>query len=187
MSPLLLTCSILIVFDSFMTMNTNTLHKNFSAPPRSPIGLWIATAVLGLLLIGTVTACDSTTDANGENGDPPSEAVFAVDPGSIDYGDVDTEEAAEEVVTITNDGGATLEGNINVEDGAAHFSASETGSYEVSAGSSLEVTVTFAPEEEAELEGMLSITHNAGNVSSPAEVSLSGTGIVELADPPDRP
>ncbi|MES3630949.1 MAG: choice-of-anchor D domain-containing protein [Longimonas sp.] len=175
-------------------MNTNTLHKNTSlcsAPHRSPIGLWIATAVLGLLLIGTVTACGST-DANDENGDPPPEepapeAVFAVDPGSIDYGDVDTEETEEAVITITNDGDATLEGDIDIEDGAAHFSASETGSYEVTAGSSLEVTVTFAPEDEEELEGMLSITHNADNTSSPAEVSLSGTGIVELADPPDRP
>ena len=177
-------------------MCNNLSHNEADTSPlyalhRFPIGTWIATVVLGLLLMGMVTACGST-DANDENGGPPPEepapeAVFAVDPGSIDYGDVDTEATEEAVVTITNDGDAALEVAIDMEDGEAHFSASETGSYEVAAGSSLEVTVTFAPEDEAELEGTLSITHNAGNATSPAEVALSGTGIVELADPPDRP
>jgi len=150
---------------------------------RASVRSWLATIVLGLLLMGTITACGST-DAND---DPPPEAVFAVNPGSIDYGDVDTEASDEAVVTITNDGDAALEGTVELTSGGAHFSASETGSYEVAAGSSLEVTVTFTPSEEAELAGTLSITHNAENTSSPAEVSLSGTGIVELADPPDRP
>ena len=49
--------------------------------------------------------------------------------------------------------------------------------------SDLEVTVTFAPQEEAGLSGAFQITHNADNAASPARVTLEGTEIVDLADP----
>ena len=53
--------------------------------------------------------------------------------------------------------------------------------------SDLEVTVTFAPQEEAELSGALRVTHNADNAEGTVRVTLEGTGIVDLADPPGRP
>ena len=145
-------------------------------------------AALCLALMVQVVACDS----NGSNGDDvppedPPEPSFAVSPSEISYGEVDTEAEATETLTITNSGDALLEGTIEIDAGGAHFRASETGSYEVAAGSSLEVTVTFAPENEAELDGTLTITHNAENTGSPSAVALAGTGIVDLADPPARP
>ena len=167
-------------------------HSSTTSAPslhRVSAGSWIATALLGLMLAATLTACGST-DANDENDDPPEDPpapAFAVSPSELSYGEVDTEEAEEEVITISNSGDAALEGTIDVDAGSDHFSASQTGSYEVAAGSSLEVTVTFAPGEEADLEGALTITHNADTPESPTTVALSGTGIVEIADPPARP
>jgi len=158
-------------------------HSSMTSAPslkRLSAGSWIATALLGLMLAVTLTACGST-DANDEN------PAFAVSPSELFYGEVDTEEAEEAVITISNSGDAALEGTIDVDAGSDHFSASQTGSYEVAAGSSLEVTVTFAPGEEANLDGALAITHNADAPGSPATVALSGTGIVDIADPPERP
>ena len=158
-------------------------HSSTTSAPslqRVSVSSWIATALLGLMLAATLTACGST-DANDEK------PAFAVSPSELSYGEVDTEEAEEEVITISNSGDAALEGTIDVDAGSDHFSASQTGSYEVAAGSSLEVTVTFAPGEEADLEGALTITHNTDTPESPTTVALSGTGIVEIADPPERP
>ena len=150
---------------------------------------WIGVAALCLMVMMQLAACGST-DANDEE-DPPSEdpptPSFAVSPSEISYGEVDTEAEAEATFTITNGGDATLEGTIQVDEGSEHFRASDTGSYEVTAGSSLEVTVTFAPAEEAELSGALRIAHNADNTESPSIITLEGVGIVELADPPARP
>jgi hypothetical protein len=152
----------------------------------------MATALLFLMLAATLTACGSTdaNDNDDDPDDPPGTSPapsFAVSPGAIDYGEVDTEASQDAVITITNSGDAALEGRIEVESGSNHFNTPDAGSYEIGAGSSLEVTVTFAPSAEADLEGRLSITHNAENTSSPAVVSLTGTGIVEIADPPARP
>ena len=167
-----------------------------NAPTRNPRerrgfwGLsWIGAAALCLLVVTQLAACGST-DANGEGDTPPEELsapLFAVSPSEISYGDVDTEAEAEATFTITNGGDATLEGTIQVDEGSEHFHASDTGSYEVPAGSSLEVTVTFAPAEEAELSGALRIAHNADNTESPSIITLKGAGVVELADPPARP
>ena len=54
----------------------------------------------------------------------------------------------------------------------------------MTAGSDFEVTVTFAPQEEDELSGAIEVTYNADNTESPSRVTLDGTGIVDLADPP---
>jgi len=146
-------------------------------------------AVLCLTITVQLAACGST-DANDEGDippEPPPEPSFAVSPSEISYGEVDTEEEAEAVFTITNSGEAALEGRVEIEEGSDHFRTSDTGSYEVSAGSDLEVTVTFAPQEEAEFSGTLLVTHNAGNAESPSKLTLKGTGIVDLADPPERP
>ena len=149
---------------------------------------WIGVAALCLMVMMQLVACGST-DANDD--DPPTEEPpapsFAVSPSEISYGEVDTEAEAEAVFTITNSGDAALEGTIQVNEGSEHFQASDTGSYEIAAGSDLEVTVIFAPAEEAELSGVLRITHNADNAASPSVVTLAGVGVVELADPPARP
>ena len=158
-------------------------------PTRLKARPWTQIAVLCLAITVQLAACGSTDANDGEDPPPedPPEPSFAVSPSEISYGEVDTEDQAEAVFTITNSGDAALEGRIEVEEGSDHFSASDTGSYEAAAGSDLEVTVTFAPQEEAELSGALRVTHNADNVGSPARVTLEGTGIVDLADPPGRP
>ena len=176
-------------FTTLIPMYNHSSKTPFSSIQFSHVGSWMATALLSLMLAVTLTACGST-DANGETEDPPEDPPapsFAVSPSELSYGEVDTEASEEAVITISNSGDATLEGTIDVDEGSEHFSASETGSYEVAAGSSLEVSVTFAPGEEADLEGTLAITHNADTPGSPTAVALSGTGIVELADPPARP
>ena len=140
-----------------------------------------AVALLCTVIAVQLAACGST-DANDEAG--PS---LEVSPSELGYGEIDTEAEVEAVITITNNGDATLEGTIDVDEGSDYFSISSTGRYDVAAESSLEVTVTFEPKDEAELDGTLSITHNAENANSPLSVPLSGTGIVDLADPPGRP
>ena len=180
------------------SITSDSMHNPLSKLTRStsprPLhsGSWMATALLFLMLAATVTACGST-DANDNDDDPddppgtsPAPSL-AVSPGALDYGEVDTEASQDAVITIANNGDAALEGRIEVESGSSYFTTPDTGSYEIGAESSLEVTVTFAPSAEADLEGRLSITHNAENTSSPAVVSLTGTGIVEIADPPARP
>ena len=178
--------------------NASTEENTPTRNPRKREGFWglswTGVAALCLMVMMQLVACGST-DANGEGDtppeDPPTEeppaSLFAVSPSEISYGEVDTEAEAEAVFTITNSGDAALEGTIQVNEGSEHFQASDTGSYEVAAGSDLEVTVTFAPAEEAELSGALRITHNADNAASPSAVTLAGVGVVELADPPARP
>lgn len=170
-------------------MYTPSRNTSVALHQRLHVPSWLAVALFFLTLATGVAGCGST-DANEGEDDPPETSPspsFAVSPGNVSYGDVDTENSEEAVVTITNNGDVVLEGRIEIASGADHFSTSESGNYDVASGSTQEVTVTFSPNAEGDLNGSLSITHNAENTSSPAVVSLSGRGIVELADPPNRP
>ena len=101
---------------------------------------------------------------------------ITVSPLSIDFGDVDTRNEASEIVTITNDGtGALTISSIGFteEQNGFTFDWSEVG--ELTAGASVDVTVTFAPPQDGDFFATLRISSDDDN-ESVVDVELTGTG-----------
>src|SRR5690606_38006742 len=69
-----------------------------------------------------------------------------------------------------------------VGEDAADFSLSEGAeAFTVAAGSSLEISVSFAPELVGEKSAQLRITHDAQNMSSPIIVELTGSALLNVS------
>lgn len=102
--------------------------------------------------------------------------VGGVDPQEIFYPQTWVGETVDYVVTISNTGEAMLEVT-NIESDNAAFYADMT-TMEVEAGGSSELTVTFAPDNEAFFEGILTIECN-DPVNPVFEVSLQGEGLLQ--------
>ncbi|MCS4139630.1 hypothetical protein GGQ13_003086 [Salinibacter ruber] len=97
---------------------------------------------------------------------------------SVDYGSVQTGDAASETVTITNEAteAATLEGDVSLTDGsdAAYSVTDGSGTYSLGPGESQDVTVEYAPSEVSNPdEGVLQVTSNDPENES-QDVSLTG-------------
>jgi hypothetical protein len=121
---------------------------------------------------------------------PPAEEPeprISVDVSSLDFGAVDVGESAEQTAEVRNIGDGTLSGEVSLSGSAAYEVASGAGSFSLAAGATREVTVRFAPEDEGEAEATLTITHEAGNESSPLSLPAIGEGRIQLASPPGRP
>ncbi len=107
---------------------------------------------------------------------------------SVDYGSVQTGDAASETVTITNEAteAATLEGDVSLTDGsdAAYSVTGGSGTYSLGPGESQDVTVEYAPSEVSNPdEGVLQVTSNDPNNGS-QDISLTGQAEpVEVALP----
>ena len=93
---------------------------------------------------------------------------------------------ADKMFTISNTGDAlllvdemTLEG-----DGMAQFSLLDSAPFEIEAGESRQVTVSFLPQIEGEFEAKILIVSNAPAPDNVQEINISGTGTVEQIDPP---
>ena len=112
---------------------------------------------------------------------------IAVSTTSLDFGTIRIYETATQNFTISNSGGATLEGTIST---SGVFSVAEAGAkagaltkkrsasrnvlnYSLGEGSSQNFTVTFDPESSGESTGTITITHNAEGESK--SIALSGT------------
>ena len=104
-------------------------------------------------------------------------AVISVSPSSIDFGTMTVEQTLDRNVTISNSSSSTanLIGNVAIS-GSGFSIVSGSGSFSLSPDQSKTITVRFAPTSATSYSGSVSITHDATNQSSPATVSLSGTG-----------
>ena len=95
---------------------------------------------------------------------------------SLSFGNVAVSSSVQQTFTVSNTGTVVLNvtGITVTGTDAAQFSVNPA-SFNLSAGVSQTVTVTFAPTSTGAKSGTLSITHNA--TGSPSSVSLSGTGV----------
>ena len=102
---------------------------------------------------------------------------ISLTPASVNFGNVSLGQTLDQTVTITNQTGSTGTLSGTVGNPPAPFSlVSGGGAYSLPASQSKSVVVRFSPTATGPFSGTLSITHNAGNQNSPANVPLSGTG-----------
>ena len=112
---------------------------------------------------------------------------ISVNVSSIDFGEVDAGESADQTAEIRNTGDGALFGEVTLTGSAAFTIVSGGGIFSLDAGATREVTVRFAPEDEGEVEANVEITHNANNEQSPLTIPVLGQGLGELPPPPGRP
>jgi plastocyanin len=113
----------------------------------------------------------------------PGTINISVTPPSVNFSNVALGQLSDVTVTITNLTGSTgtLTGNVGIP--SAPFSiVSGGGTFSLAPGNSKSVVVRFSPTAAGPFSGTLSITHNAGNQSSPINVPLSGTGIIGVVN-----
>ena len=113
---------------------------------------------------------------------PADGAYLSASPGSLDFDQVMVDETATQTVTLTHTGSADagpISGTVTVDGGDF---AADTGSISLEAGASQEVAVTFAPSNEGQQSGTLTVTHDGDN--SPTTVALSGEGTDETTPVP---
>ena len=98
------------------------------------------------------------------------EAVIAVNPESVDFGSVIVGEDASATVTVSNEGTDVLSVTGFATDNDAFVVS--TSAFDLAAGESAEVTITFVPASAGAVSGTLTFDSNAGE----ATVALSGSG-----------
>ncbi|MDP3831103.1 MAG: choice-of-anchor D domain-containing protein, partial [Ignavibacteriaceae bacterium] len=107
----------------------------------------------------------------------PTPAI-TVNPTSVNFGNVNIGQNSDQTVTITNgpNSNGNLSGNISVS-GNGFSIVSGGGQYDLSPGQTHQIVVRFTPTQSGSHNGTLSISHNAGNQSSPITVPLTGNGV----------
>ena len=106
----------------------------------------------------------------------PASPEIVVSPEAISFDAVVAGESATETLTIQNTGDAALEGSVSLSDTPDAFSLTAgAGDFSIAPGGTQTVEVTFAPGEATSFEGTVAVSHNAGNLSSPVNVAVSGT------------
>ena len=101
---------------------------------------------------------------------------LSVSPEELDFGTVQLPNSATRTLTITNTGGGTLTGNVNVSNpvgASASFSLISGGSFNLGANQSQTVTLSFSPKAPGTFTGTADVSSNGGSAS----VSLSGTAM----------
>ncbi len=108
----------------------------------------------------------------------PSAVNMSVSPGSVNFGNVNVGQSANQTITITNQASSTAALTGSVGTLSAPFSVeSGGGTFNLTPGQSVTVTVQFSPITAGTASAVLSITHNAANQNNPVLVAVSGTGI----------
>jgi hypothetical protein len=113
---------------------------------------------------------------------------MTLDRDSIDFGAVSVDQTRDESFKIFNDQASTsaLVGEVLEADPDLFTVIEGLGAFSIQPGDSLTVTVQFAPTAVGSESGSLSITHNAGNLTSPAEVVFVGEGAQPILMSLDR-
>jgi Abnormal spindle-like microcephaly-assoc'd, ASPM-SPD-2-Hydin len=132
-------------------------------------------------LNGTLTIKDSDVTTNqvvGLSGTGIGEAKISVSPPSVYFGGHIVGTTSSKVVTLKNNGTATLTISKIAISGtdSADFKFTSTCGASLTVGASCSVTVTFTPEAKGVRSATLSIYDNDGYQSSPQADSLTGTG-----------
>lgn len=107
---------------------------------------------------------------------PVGQAAIAVDPVTVEFGEVAVGQPEVLMITISNTAGATatLSGTIGTPTGP--FRVTEGGgAFALAPGASHAVIVAFEPTAAGAVTGTLSISHNAPNLASPVAVTLRGS------------
>ncbi|NQU05250.1 MAG: choice-of-anchor D domain-containing protein, partial [Calditrichaeota bacterium] len=100
---------------------------------------------------------------------------IAVEPEALNFGEVITSRTVEEILTISNGGSADLTVTGISIDGDG-FSVDFEDEFVIEPEDSCELVVSFAPEEEGDYEGTLTITSDDPDEGE-LEVHLSGAGV----------
>ena len=109
---------------------------------------------------------------------PPPVVNLSITPVDLSFGNTYIGQSANQTITITNQASSTavLKGNVGTL--SAPFSVvSGGGTFNLAPGESVTVTVQFLPTTAGSASASLSITHDATNQTSPANISLSATGV----------
>ncbi len=106
----------------------------------------------GALLFAAI-ACDSGSSASAE---------LEVSETNIDFGETRSGETYTETLTVTNQGDVALD-DVQVAVDASGFSV-DPFEFELGVGSSVDVTVTFAPEAEGDYSGSITVSSVSENL-----------------------
>src|SRR5665213_38503 len=136
--------------------NLPGLTNDFAGNPRPATGNWTIGAYQG----GTVQ----------------KSAAISVSSASQDFGMVAVGAMADQTITITNTGGGTLSGS---EIEAAPFSIVSGGSYNLAAGQSQTITVSYSPTAAGTNSQVVTFNGGAG-----ASSALTGTAVAKTLPPP---
>jgi hypothetical protein len=104
-----------------------------------------------------------------------STPAINVTPAALNFGNLTVKTSASQTVTLSNTGTAALTISQASVSGTGFSLSGLTAPVTVAAGASMNFTVSFQPAATGAASGSISINHNAG--SSPAVISLTGTGV----------
>lgn len=114
---------------------------------------------------------------------PPDEPDIAVDPTSLDFGQVTVADSADATVTVTNNGTQTLTVSDLTTTNSVFSVVSPAAPFDVAAdGGTDTVTVRFKPTTESVENGDLEITSNDPDEGL-VTVALTGEGVTEPPEP----
>ncbi|MBT7789142.1 MAG: choice-of-anchor D domain-containing protein, partial [Calditrichaeota bacterium] len=101
--------------------------------------------------------------------------AISLDNRSIDFGQVDLEETGVEILTISNAGNVDLiVSDISVE--GEFFEIEFNGEFTVSPNESVEIDVSFSPDQDGNYDGVITISSNDPN-DHEVQVTITGTGV----------
>ncbi|MBI2113017.1 MAG: hypothetical protein HYT50_00340, partial [Candidatus Wildermuthbacteria bacterium] len=108
-------------------------------------------------------------------------SALTITPSSKSFGSVNTGESSSQVFAVQNTSSATISGQATIVDSGTSnadldtvFSCSGCGSYSLSAGQTMNITITFQPTDDVSYGNDLLITASQGRE---ARAALSGTGV----------
>ena len=159
-----------------MEIRLSGQHSNTSAQTRGAFHLLGLS--LAAILIAFVSGCSGVVSGSNPNGNdnnpPPTTPQLSVTPSSVNFSTVVIGQKNTQTLKLANTGSGTLTIQ-NIQVAGTGFSATlPTFPMTISAGSSQNITVAFAPPAAATDTGSVTITSN--NPSSPDSVSLQGVG-----------
>ncbi len=103
-------------------------------------------------------------------------------PVSVNFGSVEVNTTAEQVVRIENPSNSndTLSiSNLKVTGEGFQLASGESTNFSLSPGQYRDVRIQFKPTQEKTYSGELQFTHNATNKTSPYTVPLQGSGVIQ--------
>jgi len=134
---------------------------------------------------GTVSLIHNATNVSSPinvslSGVGISDVLINVSPSAVNFGTLSSASVSslQQTITISNSGASTgvLSGNITIS-GISYSIISGGGNYQIEPGSSRYITINFAPTQPGNFNGILNVSHNGTNQSSPATINISGTRI----------
>ena len=100
-------------------------------------------------------------------------------PTMVNFGNVNVGSTVSQTITVTNSGTSTVTISQVSASGAGFSSSGVTSAQALTTGQSIKLTVDFAPSSAGSVAGNISIASTAMN--SPTEISLTGTGVVQVS------